>query len=329
LFLAALAWFGGRLFWKWRFGVPLTTNASVWDFFFPELRRSGVRDADIRPDDGILDVVLLGASTLEHGWGNIEDLLLEGLKQEFGPQVRVFNLSVIAHTSRDSALKFSQIADKPFDVVLIYDGFNDCRMNCCPAELFRDDYTHCARYQSFEKRKQAGTIMLPVSNAVDDTIGLGTPEPAVAEFGATLKTPVPFERNLAEIVEAVKKQHGIVVLNTFASHIPDNYSDEKLKRGQLDFGTRAGSERCPLEMWGRKADVVKCLKVHNDVIRELARQNSEKVLLVDQAQKLSADGQNFVDACHFTDLGCRRFDDHVLAELKPALRQRLSNSDPK
>jgi hypothetical protein len=326
LFLAVLVWIGGRLFWKWRFGVPLTANASVWDFYFPELRSSGVRDADIRAGDDTLDVVLLGASTLEHGWGNIEELLLEGLKQEFGPQVRVFNLSVIAHTSRDSVLKFSQIADKPFDVVMIYDGFNDCRMNCCPPELFRDDYTHCARYQSFEKRKQAGTILLPMSNSANDTIGLGTPEPAVAEFGAQLKTPVPFERNLTGIVEAVRKQRGIVVLNTFASHIPDDYSDEKLKRGEMDFGTRAGSERCPLNMWGRKQDVVKCLQVHNDVIRELARQNPDEVLLVDQAQKLSADGQNFIDACHFTDLGCRRFVDEVLAELKPALRARLSTS---
>lgn len=323
LFLAALLWFGGRLFWKWRFGVPLTTSASVWDFYFPELRTSGLLDAEIKADDGVLDVVLLGASTLERGWGNIEELLLEGLKREFGSQVRVFNLSVIAQTSRDSALKFSQIADAPFDVVLIYDGFNDCRMNCCPPELFRDDYTHCARYLSFEKRKQAGTIMLAGASTANNTIGLGTPEPDIAKFGAELKTPAPFERNLASIVKAVRKQHGLVVLNTFASHIPDDYTDEKLKRGELDFGTRTGSERCPLEMWGRKQDVVKCLLVHNQVIQELARQNSDGVVLIDQAQKLSADGRNFIDACHFTDLGCQRFVDAVLTELKPALNARL------
>ncbi|MDB5384716.1 MAG: hypothetical protein JWM11_362 [Planctomycetaceae bacterium] len=326
LFLMFLVWGGGRLFWKWKFGVPLTAKADVWDYYFPELRSSGVLDADVRPDDDVLDVVLLGASTLEKGWANIDELLLEALKQEWGGPIRVFNLAVIAHTSRDSLLKFSRIAGKPFDVVLIYDGFNDCRMNNCPPELFREDYTHCSRYASFEDRKRRGSIMRPLDtmNLTEPLIGLGSPDLEAAKFGVLLKTPEPFRQNLNRILELARAQGSLVVLNTFASHIPEDYTDEKLQRGEMDFGKKEGAQRCPLEMWGRKSDVVTCVRVHNEVIQQVAQQDPKTVLLIDQAARLSGDGQNFIDVCHFTDQGCRNFVGHVMAKLGPWVKARAA-----
>jgi hypothetical protein len=324
LFLLALVWGGGKLFWKWKFGVPLTAQAGVWDFYFPELRSSGVLDAAIQPDDGVLDVLLLGASTLEHGWGDIEQRLLAALKRECGPHVRIFNLAVIAQTSRDSALKFSRIADKHFDVVLIYDGINDCRMNNCEEQLFQEDYTHCARYHGFVLRQRAGSISLRGGSLLlnNDDIGLGSPRPELTKFGGQLKTPAAFRQNLSLILEPALQQGSLIVLNTFAIHIPVDYSDEKLKRGELDFGIRVGSQRCPLDMWGQKADVIRCVKAHNLVIEELARNSPDTVLLVDQAEKMSADGKNFIDICHFTDQGCQQFVDNVMSELGPRLKAR-------
>jgi hypothetical protein len=79
-------------------------------------------------------------------------------------------------------------------------------------------------------------------------------------------------------------------------------------------------------MWGRKSDVEQCVRAHNDVIRELAHQNSSDVVLVDQAKYLSTDGQNFIDVCHFTDRGCRLFVDHLLTVLNPQLKARLLQS---
>jgi hypothetical protein len=325
LFLLALIWGGGKLVWKWKFGVPLTAQAGVWDFYFPELRSSGVLDATIQADDGVLDVLLLGASTLEKGWGDIEERLRAALKRECGEHVRIFNLAVIAQTSRDSALKFSRIADKHFDVVLIYDGINDCRMNNCEGGQFREDYTHCARYDGFARRERAGSIALPAGSLPfhEQRIGIGSPRPELTKFGFELKTPTAFRQNLSLILEPALRHGSLIVLNTFAIHIPDGYTDEKLKRGELDFGIRVGSQRCPLDMWGQKADVIRCVTAHNLVIEELARTHPNTVLLVDQAEKMSADGKNFVDVCHFTDQGCQQFVDNVMAELGPRLQARL------
>jgi len=328
LFLVGLGWGGCRLYWKLKFDVPLTSSASVWDYFFPEIRRSGVLDANIKPDDEFLDVLMLGASTIESGWGNVEGILRSKLKLEFGDSIRIFNLATIAHTSRDSALKSKHLADKAFDLTIVYDGFNDCRMNNCSSDLFQNDYSHCARYRSFERRRVAGTIILPpeLNQTLERTIGLGAPDTNLLQFGSDLKTPQPFRNNLESILEVAHQQRGLVILNTFAFHIPDGYSDEKLKRGELDFGSRAGSNRCPLQMWGRQSDVVSCVRAHNQVIKDLAKQQIQEVVLVDQARLLSDDGKNFTDVCHFTDLGCQRFVANLMDQVVPRLKSRWKSS---
>lgn len=325
-FLSVLLWGGYRLYWNLEFGVPIAAPIEVWDIYFPEIRKSGVLTAEIQSNDGHFDVLMLGASTIEKGWGNVEELLLSELKEELDQPIRIFNLATIAHTSRDSEIKASRLSEIPFDLILVYDGINDCRMNNCPTEMFRDDYSHCGRYFSFEKRRRAGPPLLPVNmqDSLMDFIHLGTPDPNLLEFGSILKTPAPFRQNLQSIVQVAQQHQSLLVLNTFAVHIPDGYTDEKLKNGELDFGTRERSNRCPLEMWGRKPDVIRCVQAHNAAIEQISNQGDSHILLVDQAKLLSNDGLNFVDACHFTDQGCRRFVDNLMTVLSPALRQRTT-----
>ena len=327
VFLAALCVGGFRLYWKVKFGVPVTTSATVWDFYFPEIRTAGVLEADIHSGDQYIDVLMLGASTIEANWGNIEKLLYETLRTEFGDKVRVFNLAVVAHTSRDSALKATYLADKAFDVVLVYDGINDSRMNNCPDEFFRADYTHCTRYRSFEKRKTSASLILPpdLQQSVYETIGLGVPDPPFLQFGAKLKTPGPFRSNFQTILAAARRHKSLVVLNTFATHIPDDYSDEKLKSGKLDFAYKAGASRCPLHMWGQQDHVVAAVRAHNAVISELAAHDPDGVVFVDQQALLSGDGKNFIDVCHFSDAGCERFVANLMNELIPRLRTRFGS----
>lgn len=323
-FVAAVLWAGSRLYWSWKLGVSLTGTIQVWDHYYPELRTSGVLSAKIQRDDEFLDVVMLGASTLERSWGDIESLLKAGLEREFGDRVRVFNLAKVAHTSRDSALKFSRIADKPFDLVLIYDGFNDCRMNNCPREMFRDDYTHCGWYQALEKRRQAGSVNLPFELLGDlgQAIGIGPPQENFIQYGSDLKTPGPFRRNLEEILTAAKKHDSLVLLQTFAYHIPAGYSDAKFKRGELDYSLQRGDRRCPLEMWGRAPNVVKCVDAHNRGVHELALIHPQHTVFVDQHELIPHDGDHFVDACHLTDQGCRQFVDNLLPAVVKRLRER-------
>lgn len=325
VFLVAVMWAGYRLYWSWKLGVPLTANIAVWDHYYPELRRSGVLTADVRPDDAYLDVVMLGGSTLENSWGDIEPLLKAGLQRELGDghRVRVFNLAMVAHTSRDSLLKFSRIADKPVDLILIYDGFNDCRMNNCPREMFRDDYTHCVWYRAMEKRRKAGMVTLPPELLAETSPAIGMdPDKHYSQYGGELKTPGPFRHNLEEILTLAKRHESLVVLQTFAYHIPPGYSDAKFKRGELDYSHQKGLNHCALEMWGTAPNVVKCVDSHNGIIRELARSNPGHTVFVDQHRLIPHDGRHFIDACHLTDAGCRKLVDNVLPAVVKRLRER-------
>lgn len=319
-FVIGVLWFGCRLYWTWKLGVPLVSTVRVWDHYYPELRLSGALNADIKSDDDTIDVLMLGASTIERGWGDVEARLKAGLQREFGDRVRIFNLAMVAHTSRDSLLKFSQVAQKPFDLILIYDGFNDCRMNNCPRELFRKDYTHCTWYQGFEKRRLAGSVNLPMELMGDmrHLIDRGQPDDNLVQYGGDLKTPEPFTQNLEEIVKT-SQPHSLVLLQTFAFHIPDNYSDDLLKQGKLDYGSRQGATRCGVEMWGKPANVIKCVTAHNQQIRKLAERYPQRTVFIDQNRLIPHDKHYFVDGCHFTDDGCRKFVDNLL----PAVIQHL------
>ena len=48
--------------------------------------------------------------------------------------VRIFNLAMPAHTSRDSWLKYAALRDARFDLVIFYHGINEARVNNAPPE---------------------------------------------------------------------------------------------------------------------------------------------------------------------------------------------------
>ena len=325
LFLWGLYWGAAKVYWRVHAGVPLQETPRVWDHYYPNLRQSGVLDAEMKLGDETVDVLMLGGSTIEHGWGNVEELLQAGLARALHRPVRIFNLATIAHTSRDSALKFSQVRDKPFDLVLVYDGFNDVRMNNCPPDIFRDDYTHCSWYRAMEARVKAGkvnlpqTLLEPIAN-LRDTIGQGGMErPEWAKFGCDVKTAEPLRNNLAEIVEGTEQAGGVPLLMTFAWHIPADYSREKFDRQELDYGPTFMSKPCGVEMWGLPECVGPAVETHNRVIRELAEEHPRAVF-VDQARLMNGDPANFADPCHLTAQGCRTFVDNLLPAVVACFR---------
>lgn len=324
LFCGGLVWSGAAA-WLWiTHGIPPTEAVDVWEYYYPPLRNSGIHQALLKPQDGTLDVLMLGASTIEHGWGNIEELLLNKLQAEFGPRVRIFNLAQIAHTSRDSLLKMRHVRHQPFNVVIVYDGINDCRMNCCPRQEFRDDYSHCSYYPGIEKRFAAGQFSF--SNAISDQIGfsipLGEPELQWLEEGKTLKTPPVFRKNLKEILQLAQEHRSLVVLQSFAIHLPENYTDELFEAGKLDFPPRGSSTACPVRMWGVPEGVRAGVAAHNQVVRELAAEHSLETMFVDQAAEIPAQGKYFIDVCHFTPEGCRRWVENLAPPLIARLRER-------
>jgi len=323
LFCWGLVLAGSKLFWRFRAGVPFDQTAEIWDFYYPELRQSRVKEMHPRHEDDRFDVLLLGGSVLEPTWGSVETCLAEKLRAEVGERFRIFNLGHSAHTSRDSLLKYSQLSDEQFELVIVYDGINDVRLNCCPRALFRDDYRHFAWYNSLHKCLAAGTTMLPFSlldeaALVNETFRFDPKNEVLLEEGRDIKTPHPFRQNLEEIARLGATRGDKVLLTTFAYYIPANYTLERFRDRTLDYSFRTDGRSSAAEIWGKPQYVVAALEAQNAAIRDLAALHSE-VLFVDERELTPEQGRLFADPCHLTDEGSRLF----VENLWPAVKRRI------
>jgi hypothetical protein len=292
-----------------------------WRYHYPELTETGVLDVETGPDDGHFDVLLLGGSVLEWTCDEFET----ELRRRIAEPLRVFNLARSAHTSRDSFWKHSRLADKQFDLVVLYQGINDARMNCFPDSEFRDDYTHCGWYRSFERglhpdsSKSSQRPAQPGSNRswrllgqFDKLISMGEPDPAFVEYGRSIKTAGPFRQNLEAIVRNRSESNQPVLLMTFAYYIPPDYTRERFERGELDY--TPDDAAIPVELWGKPEYVAAAIDAHNEQIRQLA-ESYDNVIFVDQHRLLPRDGQHFVDLCHLSAMGRRKFVEGILSAL--------------
>ena len=280
-------------------------EADVWDYYYPELRSSGAVLAPISRDDGVLDVLTLGGSVLLQ----IESALERRLGSELGDRVRYYHLSTTAHTSRDSLLKYQQLSQQKFDVVILCHGINDVRMNYWPQAQFRDDYTHCPWYESLQRDASGGQLTL--WNRLTDFAsqeGLGPPPPNKYPLGRDLKTATAFETNLQQLASAAVTRDDRVVILTMAHYLPENYTRKAFRDGQLDYGI--GDVKYAAELWGKPEQVAAGITEHNRRTRAVSQQH-ENVQLVDLEQQVEPSGRNFSDICHLTRIGQQRVVDVV------------------
>ncbi len=94
---------------------------------------------------------------------------------------------------------------------------------------------------------------------------------------------------------------------TFAYYIPSDYSEEKFKRKELDYGRHLS----PIAIWGTPANVAAGIDAHNNVVRNLAS-NRKGVIFFDQQEAMPKNGKVFDDSCHFSEQGARRFVENVI-----------------
>lgn len=320
LYLLAVGWVGLKLFVWIEYDVPPTRAANdddVWRLYYPELWKSGAIEADRTTDDDRLDVLLLGASVLEQVAGPLE----KALKARFDTQVRVYNLAISAHTTRDSAKKYERLLDRQFDLIVIYHGINDSRMNCVPAADYRDDYSHCAWYASFERKIQSGASSLRglATRFRKGKIGLGPPDAENLKHGERIKTAAAFERNLESILRFAKAKKTPVLLMTFATHLPKEYSRAAFEAGKLDYGK--GQYQLAVEVWGTPNGVRDAVEAHNGAIRKL-HDRYPGADFIDMNARLPRDGATFSDVCHLTPAGLGRFVEIVM----PAIERRFAKS---
>jgi hypothetical protein len=303
-----------RLYWKLRHRVPLLAPQAIRYAFYPEL--AAIREQSlIRPEE-TFDVLLLGASTLTRALGAIESTLREELTARTGLRVRTHNAAVSAQSSRDSLFKYRALADRHFDLVILYDGINDVRSNNCPPEVFRADYSHAEWYRlvnMLDEHPERRFLAYPytlryllVRSA--DALGLSRKIPRHApreewlEHGRQIKTAGPFRENVRQILELARAKREPLVLMTFAYHVPAGYSLERFAALALDYTTHAS----PIEIWGLPRNVVAGLVSHNLILERLADEYPETIF-VDQHRLLPKRRLHFNDICHLTTVGSQSF----------------------
>jgi len=318
-FCYALAWLGIHTFWYLAAAVPFHQKPTLGDQFFPAIRLQGLRTHRPRHDDGIFDLLLLGGSVIHPEWGSVEARLRARLEQACPGRFRLYNLSQPGFTSRDSLLSYRQLDQCQFELVLVYDGMNDLRLNCCPPELFADDYSHAPRYAALrgDLSQPAQGVWQIASQGLATDLQWGTSDPALLEHARRPQTPRTLRANFAELLTLARHRHDPVLLLTYAWHLPDDYTLEKFSNHELDYARHAPA-RCAAELWGRPADIPAILTLQNAAIRDLA-QTSPHATLCDLADELPRTGVNFVDPCHLTDAGCEEF----VARIWPSLERHL------
>jgi hypothetical protein len=305
-----------RAFWRLRYRVPFGNPGRILYAYYPELKRVD-RERPTR-GNAFYDILFLGASTLHKDWGQVEKALLEQLAYNGHRNVRIFNLAQIAHTSRDSWLKYAALGEARFELVVFYDGINEARANNAPPEIFREDYSHYSWYKvvntlapyhgttsfalPYTLRYLAIGMQYPLTK--DRYVPTHTPRKDWVHYGRDPRSAVSFKHNLGAILDLASRRGDRVLLMTFATYVPEDYSLEHLN---------------PLELWGAREHVLETVAVHNEIVRSLAAQH-EGVLFVDQAHLMAGASRYFNDSCHFTVVGSLKFVEYLLMGLLPSLK---------
>jgi hypothetical protein len=326
LLCAVAAEVAARAFWR-QFGVPFRDPARILYAYYPELREV----EKIRPshDDKFYDILFLGGSVLNSGWGEVELALYEQLALNGRRNVRIFNLAMMAHTSRDSWLKYAALNDARFDLVIFYHGINDTRANNAPPEIFREDYAHYSWYEVvnalapyhgkalFALPYTLRYVVIRARQVLRANQYVPTHEPREEwlQYGSSPRSAASFKQNLGAILDLAARRGDQMLLMTFASYIP---ADPHWGEPTL------GPFRSPIRVWGRRENVLATLAIQNEVVRSLAAQQG--VLFVDQASLMEGSARYFNDVCHLTVEGSLRFVENLLRVLLPHLNRNYARS---
>lgn len=316
VYLALLTEIGTRSYWKFHRKLSFFDTSEIWHTFFPEWKNTDVDHVALNKNDGVYDVLILGGSVVNEGFGDIGVRLEKGLAERIGRPVKVCNLSFAARTSRDSLIKYRELKRQHFDLVVVYHGINDTRMNGCPPGLYRDDYTHCSWYHKiklYQQHVEKRWLVFPftlryMAASILDQLPLGLYTPRMnprdewLDYGATVKTGPAFRQNLSEIVALAQERGARVMLMTFAYHLPQAAGGVERPENGRDYACGASL----VGIWGRPQHVAAGIDAHNQGVKEIVAANPD-ILFVDQQAHMPKDSAHFYDCCHYTQEGCAAF----------------------
>ena len=220
-------------------------------------------------------------------------------------KVLVVSVGLPMHTSRSSCIKYDRYFHQhDFDYVLIYHAINDLFANHHTPEAFEADYSHLNAWyrrgplidNSIAARVLYNRVLWERPPMPNNGIKLN-----LSEFAGVAS----FEANMKHLVTAARRDGAKPILMTFATHVADGLELNALLDGKLGYVRTKEHHINSLRSWGEADYVIEGLRRHNAIIQQLA--NEQEVLFVDQQQRLSAEITNFVDPCHFSPQGQRRF----------------------
>jgi len=326
LFLLVLVELTCRLAWRISGVSFLKAPNRIHHFFYPELKP--VEESPSTRDDGTYDVLVLGGSVLE--FGNFAEQLTASLEKKYRRPVRVHSLARAAHTSLDSFYKYRRLHGRRFDLVVFYHGINEARANNVPPDVFDSAYEHCGWYRkvnALDRDRWLPWLALPAaarhgSRVVLETVTGGPPVSAYLppsawrKYGNDVRSAETFRANLDEIATIARDRRESLLLVTFATHVPEDYSDPKFRERQLDYNRHLS----PIGIWGAPENVVKAVDAHNEVVRRMAVEFPE-VLLIDQAKLMPHGRIYFNDVCHLTVAGSEVFVANLMETLLGAVTE--------
>ena len=274
-------------------------------------------------------ILCLGASTSK--WANYPKFIAWAFQgqpwiQSKGLQVKAYSTGFEAHTSLDSYYKYKYLYDGyDFDLVVIYHGINELRANCCPSEMYKEDYSHFGYYAVLNPMMKLMDIplinrsflALKIVSTLGETVRkrklknnphafLSEHEPFSEwlEYGEEIRSAESFKGNLQAIICLAKKRKQPALLMTFAHVIPADYSQKAFAAGKLGYacGEDIG---LPMEIYGKPEHVAQGIAVHNEVITDIA--GEQDCHFIDQDSLLGGDMVCFIDVCHFSPEGITRF----------------------
>lgn len=120
-----------------------------------------------------------------------------------------------------------------------------------------------------------------------------------------------FRRNLLTLVKHARENGSVPILMTFAWTIPDGYTIESFRSGNLGYNNPTSYDSWPVELWGPLEYVRERIQAHNKRVREIAQM--ENVLLIDQEYLMGKDTYWFGDICHFSEEGTDKFIGNIVS----------------
>lgn len=349
LFLLCLFELAFRGYWANTHGLPFWQPEELIFEYYPELKEFRNR---YLPEQEGMKILVLGGSVvysdsilLQQGdhaffekFCDLQTTLPLALKEKgLDRPAFVYSLAQPAHNSLDSWYKLQLLDDFYFDFVIWYHGINDNRTNNCTQRIFQSDYRHIAFYNElgvYFRHPEKKWIVTPYTldwlcqrmrqalfpdlyipkEFLFDKMAKSFNQTGY-EFGSDIKSAKPFRKNLNSVVDYCAERKIQVIVPTFATHFPEDYSLQRFKDKSLDYDAQI----FPAELYGAPENLKKGVTIHNQIIWETA-QKKENILVVPLAETLPPGKEFYDDPCHLSDGGCKAMTEMVTNTLLKAIQ---------